>query len=438
MRTERGGGRPGLRLTLAVVLVYDVLLLLWHHLVEPPEADQPEYWPQFLYAISGTPWLLWTIAACALTAIALFAARRFAIVSGFAVLLCVGLLNEAYTSTVPAPRRMFFMAGATLIGWLAGLVLAKLLQRDDQAAERLAEAGAVAGLAATFAGASIQKLLARGLFEDSAMRAVILDHAPYSGGLRELIRMVAENALVTRVLSTGVVFLQLGGILMIFGGRLRVIGALGLITFHLGTLVMLDIIYLQSTVLLLAVALPWHRLTRKAPEMVPVQPLPMKAAVGLLACLVAFSAIGALVPTPGIVGRGPESRWANEDRPPGYEGGSEAKFGGDSPRVVSVGPFRTGDILGAWRCVNLKAEPPRLVVAFESGANVAVFEIRPLRSQDGPQPLDLPGLRIALTHRVGSGPFESVGAAVQGKLRSASDTPGLDFPTWLDQRKVGR
>jgi hypothetical protein len=245
-------------------------------------------------------------------------------------------------------------------------------------------------------------------------------------------------------LSAATVAIQLGGILMIFGGRLRVFAGLGLIGFHLGTLLMLDIIYVESTFLLVALTFPWHRLRRAESPLVPVETISMKAAAGLLAGLVALTALGAIVPTSRVVGPAVMGHWANEDRPAGFQddppGSSDSQAIGEEPlpQVVSVGPFNTGSFFGGWQCVHLLPEPPRLVATFERGADVAVFEIRLRQSGDGPQPLNLPGLHITPTYQVGDGPFEEVEAAVQGAIRSASDDPVRDFPRWLEERELDR
>ncbi len=436
MRETRGGGRPGLRIALAFVLFFDVWVLLGRHFLEPPELEQPAYWPHLFYVISQTPWLLWTIAVSAIASIGLFATRRRPIVAGFASLFFIGLLTEAYSSTVSSPRHLFFTAGAVLFGWLAGLVAAKVWKRDDEASERLAEAGAIAGLAATYAGAAIQKLLVGGLFGSSAMRAIVLDHAPYSGGTRELVRTVAENGFMMDALSLATVAVQLGGILMIFGGRLRLFAGLALVGFHLGNLLMLDIIYVEGTFLLLAFAVPWHRLKPANEQMVAVEQASSKAVDRMVACMVGLTAIGALIPTPGPLDGGHSEHWGNEDHAAEEEDREEHHD--SDPQVVAVGPLTTQAPLGDWQCFHLAVEPPRLVAAFERGNDVAVFELRPLREVDQSSPLDAPGVHIAMIHREGEGSFEAIGLALQGLILSASDDPGSEFPGWLGAPEMSR
>lgn len=418
----RGGDRRGLRWGLTAVLTFDVFFLGWHHFLEPPMPEQMPYWPWFFVWLHHQPALLIGLSLIALAALGTFALGRRPITAGIVALLSIGLINEAYSAVVDSPRRMFFSAGATLAGWLLGLVVARAQRTSSDRAERLAEMGAMGALAATYVSAGMQKVLNGALFKSTSLRAHIFTHHEVNDSslLGQFAHAVATEPWLSALLSFSVVVIQGGAFLWLAGPRMRVVWGTLLMSFHLGTLVLLHIIYVEATALLILFTYPWHSLRPRVPAE-PIQRIDRTVAVraGQIAAVVV--AIAWVIPTPHELDRPRPAGYGEADALLPEQGGPDPRANSarpvDDARVRSIGPIALGDELGGWKVVHLRRESDEIVVALEKGEAGVRFAFRELREGDFPSPFDRENLRVYV-HRteLDETEYEAAGRSLSARL----------------------
>jgi hypothetical protein len=254
--------------------------------------------PGWLLGLGGRVAPAAALAALALVALALFCAGRrsitVAIAAGAVGLGALALLTEACAALAGGPARNRFLSGAMLLGWIVGLLWARLHAIGDRArAERLGEAGAAAALAATYAAAGLSKLLAAGAgWADAAhLRAVILSHRGPSGiaALDGYVRLVVEHPSLARALAGAAVAIQAGSLLYLAHPRLRMLWGALIIGFHLNVQALTGIGYYEATFLAGLFSFPWGRLGRRRGSEEEEGPAVRRGVVG--AALVAIAAL---------------------------------------------------------------------------------------------------------------------------------------------------
>ncbi|WP_146158639.1 hypothetical protein [Enhygromyxa salina] len=302
------GGRPGLRWVLAIVLMISLYGVLENLYIIPPPESSPAWSPAWLVTLDE---LVWPIAALSVLAgigiAGLARGKRAQLWFGLLALLAMAVLVEAMAAHVGEHRRRFYSVGAALFGWLSGLIFARWRGADDDRSERLAEAGAAAALAATYANAGLQKLSAGGLFDDHSFQIYVLHHHHIddSSVIGWLAQLVVAYPQIGVGLALSVVVIQAGAWVFLTGPRGRMVWGTLLISFHLGTLAFLHIIYVMATVLLVAWSYPWARIwafVRRRPppppSVVDDPPLSVRE-LGVLACVGALVvALAWAAPTP--------------------------------------------------------------------------------------------------------------------------------------------
>lgn len=435
MTAERGGDRRLTRWAMTLVLVLDLVMLYWGHFFEPPLPEVLPYEPQFLVDLHGESWLLILLGVIAVGGLTGFVLRRRPITSGIVALLAIGLLNESYTAVVDSPRRMFFTTGAMLMGWVVGLAFARQRGADPDRSERLAEWAAIGGLAATYVGAGIQKMFNGALFESSSLRAHIYNHHPVGGTtiFDDFSYWVAETPAASEFLSVSVVFIQLSAFALLISPGWRAVSGALLISFHLGTLFFMDIIYLEATVMLLVIAVPWHRMrwpgaSRKdveaAPQAVAAVSVPtvgLSTAARSLAVALGVVAIAMVIPVPHYVERPgvhPEEHVSN--RP------------GD---IRAIGPIVRRQNLGEWTVVDLRLRKGEALMSLERPDVPGVrMAFRPAVDGDRPTPWSGDGVHIYF-YRTDVDPkqLDSAGKALLHALVTEVKGPNLKaaVASWL-------
>jgi hypothetical protein len=226
-------------------------------------------------ALASLPGLV-LIAGCSLVALALFASRRASIVTGLVALAGLAALEHTQAAFfLGGHQRSYFSGGAALAGWIFGLVFASQMRSRGVARsafpgedEMLGEAGAVAGLAATYVDASLSKLMRKGILwiDATTLRSAILTNHDIddSSPLAALGRFVVENDWVARALSLSTLAIQLGAIVYVLGPRARIVWGTMLLAFHVNVALLTGIVYLKACILLLAFSYPWQRLRSKS------------------------------------------------------------------------------------------------------------------------------------------------------------------------------
>lgn len=302
------GGRPGLRWVLAIVLMISLYGVLENFFIIAAPEHSLAWSPAWLLTLGELVWPIVALSLLAGVGIAGIArGQRAQLWFGLLTLVVMAVLVEAMAAHVGEHRRRFYSTGAALSGWLGGLIFARLRGADEHRSERLAEAGAAAALAATYANAGVQKLMAGGLFKDHSFQIYVLHHhhVDDTSVVGQLARLVVTHPQLGVVLALSVVVIQAGAWIYVTGARARMIWGTLLISFHLGTLAFLHIMYVSATVLLVAWSYPWARIQsrvrgRPAPPVAVVEdPLLSAREFALLAGVGALIvALAWLVPTP--------------------------------------------------------------------------------------------------------------------------------------------
>jgi hypothetical protein len=275
---------------LALIAATDLVSLvtdLWH--THAGGAVHPLA-PRLLVALGGRPLPLLLLALVGLSALALLALGRRQIASGAAALAVLAVLAECQAALAGGPHRVYFAVGAVLLGWLGGLAWGRALSRGA-VREDLAEAGAIAVLAATYVGAAVSKLLAHGFSwaDESTLRSVLLsqNRVTEHGLLARYATLVIEHPGLSQALALAALLIQLGAFLYLLSPALRVLMGTLLLSFHLNVALLTGINYRANFFLLLLFSYPWPRRwpTREA------APLPARDPVVERRVLIAASVI---------------------------------------------------------------------------------------------------------------------------------------------------
>ena len=296
---QGAGGRPGLRWVLVLVLMLSLYGVLENFFIIPPP-EHSAWSAAWLVTIGELRWPIVALSLLAGLGIAgLARGKRAQLWFGLLTLVVMAVLVESMAAHVGEHRRRFYSVGAALSGWLGGLIFARTRGADDDRSERLAEAGAAAALVATYTNAGIQKLAAGGLLKDHSFQIYVLHHHHIDDQsvIGQLAQLVVDHPQLGMVLVLSAVVIQAGSWIYLVGPRARMIWGTLLISFHLGTLMFLHIIYIMATVLLVAWSYPWARIwarlrrrTAAPVDVVPVEDPPLNARE-----LALLAGVGALV-----------------------------------------------------------------------------------------------------------------------------------------------
>lgn len=265
-----GHGRGGIRVALAAVLAFDTLLVA-HFLasVHPGPESHPDA-PSWLLAFAGRTGLIAVVAMAALVSLAAFARRPASLLPGWMALASVGLLVEAHSACIEGPYRIFFSGGAAMLGWMVGATYARATRCDAAEAERHAEIGAAAGLAATYVNAFASKMISGGIGWTGAdsLRAVVLaqHHVDGSSLSNAYAAAVADHAWLAGTLVTLTLVAQASAFAYPWHRIMRAVSGTLLLAFHANTAILTPLFFPQAMVLLLVLSYPWptvaKRLTR--------------------------------------------------------------------------------------------------------------------------------------------------------------------------------
>jgi len=298
--------RRYLRYVVAGVTAADTIVLAFEAHHKAAEVARPgEHSLERL--IASTPCLL-VLAAASLAGLASFARRRSPLAAGLVALAALAVLEHTKaTFTFAGHSRIFFAGGAALAGWLFGLAFARQIRRDGDPA--FAEAGAIAGLAATYVDAGLSKVLDAGLVwaDANSVRIAVLVNHPVDDPsvLGAYARFLVENGTAAHALSIVTLVIELGAFVYLFGPRARVVWGTLLIAFHVNVaLVAQNIFYVQATILLVAFSYPWAG--REQPTAAPPAPeLTRAAATRMGAWVGATVAVAWLARAAGAFGSSP-------------------------------------------------------------------------------------------------------------------------------------
>jgi hypothetical protein len=278
MTSDRPDGRGGryLQYVLAGVTAFDAVALAVFASQAAAEGRRHGSPASGLAAVLASTPCLVILTVVAVGALVLFVRGRRPIASGLVALAALALVEHTQSALSSGHERTFFVGGAALAGWLMGLAFAAQIPAATAGAwdAALAEAGAVAGIAAPYVEAGLSKLTTSGLFwaDATVLRSAILSTHPVddSSPLALYARVVVDNGGVARALSVATLVIQLGAVAYVVGPRLRMVWGALLLSFHVNVaLLSQSIFYVQSCVLLMAFSFPWGRILRKKRPMPP-------------------------------------------------------------------------------------------------------------------------------------------------------------------------
>ncbi|HEY8087758.1 MAG TPA: hypothetical protein VIF09_07935 [Polyangiaceae bacterium] len=253
----------GRRLVLACVVALDMALLAIRAHVDGTTRSGA------LGVLTSAPCLV-LLALIGLSSLLAFARGRRTLVAGSIALAATASLESLAAAVSWGHQRAFFASGATLAGWLFGLAFARRAG-EDEGAEALAEAGAIAGLAATYVDSGLSKLLGGGLaWTAGGVQTAILTNHPVddTSFLAPYARFLVDHAGAAQALAALTLVAELGAFALVLGPRIRQAWAVLLVGFHVNVhLVAPNILYLQACVLL--VAFSWPRDRSSAPALSP-------------------------------------------------------------------------------------------------------------------------------------------------------------------------
>jgi hypothetical protein len=196
------------------------------------------------------------LTAFGLAALLSFALQRWPIAAGMAALASLSVLSQTHALLSGGPMRHEFAVGVALLGWLCGVAFAR-----GQKVDELAEAGAVAALAATYVSAGMSKLVKGQLVwaESATLRAMLAAHHPVDGGsyFDAYAQKIIESAGLAQALGWATLAIQLGAPLLLVGRRWRMLWGTLLIVFHLQVAWLTGIYYSGAIYLLVVFSYPW-------------------------------------------------------------------------------------------------------------------------------------------------------------------------------------
>lgn len=356
-----GRGRGPLRVVLAAVLAFDTLLAS-HFLagVHPGPASHPRA-PAWLLAFAGRTWAIAIVATIAIASLAAFARRAAAVLPGWIALACVGLLVEAHAACIEGPYRIFFSGAATMLGWLTGATYARATGRDPTAAERHADFGAAAGLAASYVNAVTSKTMAGGIgwTDADSLRAVVLTQHHVGGSWLSsaYASAVADHAWLAGTLVTLTLVAQASALAYPWHRVTRAASGTLLLGFHANTAILTPLFFPQAMVLLLALSFPW---TRRGGSVVDVAPASAPARTPRTVLAGAFAVLAVLA-------------WASPLRSytlAHHRHGSGALASVASPLPPALGGLAPGTRLGAWEVRSASGAPTGARIDLVSGSRV--------------------------------------------------------------------
>ncbi|HEY5242725.1 MAG TPA: hypothetical protein VIJ22_14695, partial [Polyangiaceae bacterium] len=269
---EEGDERRALRFVLAGVAALEMVVLTQRVLARAAEARlRGAQEPPLVAWLSWAPVVV-VVAAIGLVALTYFARRRARLGAGVVGLVALATLEHTHAALfIAGHQRAYFAVGSMLVGWFVGLLFARALPTSSARRlvpdETLAEAGALAGLAATYVDSGLSKLTKAGWMwtDATTLRSAILSNHDVddTSPLASFARFVVEHDAVARAFSVATIVVQLGAVLYVLGPRLRMLWGTLLLAFHVNVALTTQILYLYNCILLLAFSFPWARILRR-------------------------------------------------------------------------------------------------------------------------------------------------------------------------------
>ncbi|HEX3597250.1 MAG TPA: hypothetical protein VHU80_19210, partial [Polyangiaceae bacterium] len=329
-----GLSRAPLRVGLALVGAADAIgLAVQVHRTGESELSHG-FAPRFLFAMHDHPLSLIALVVLAVAGLLSFAARRRPITSGLVAVGAIAVLSESHAALVGGPARSFYTVGAVLFGWVFGLAYARGIaangfRREAANEESLAETGAVGVFAATYFGAGVSKLLLGGVdwADPNHLRAIVVSQHPVADNsvLGTYADVVTNHGAVSAAFALATLVVQLGAVMLLVSPFMRKLWCAAILGFHLNTLLLAHIVYLEAVVIALLFGYPWPAIvarlrgrTASAPVEPPSTPASQRGTRVTLATAICFfgvlAGVGSLPAVRRYTGEHHRARTRPQDR----------------------------------------------------------------------------------------------------------------------------
>ena len=349
-----------------------------------------------------------------------FARATARLVAGLLPFVALMLLSSVHAQLFGSPWRHMYYTGLCLFGWLLGLMAARVEGRPTD--ESYAQVGSLALLGAAYLNAGISKL-AFGGFEwawGAPIQAVVVaqDGLVRDSLLSAYRSWIVMSPAVVGFFSLATVIFELAGPLMMLGGRVGVIVALGLLSMHLNIYVLTHILYWQSMVLLVLLGVLPHEERRPS----KAAPLPMLASPRRFVGSVVTLSVGALL----AIGHQHHryNAWAapRAAHTPPVHLAEPAPPPPPPQRSPSqrIGPFSLGDhVTDEWSIEALSPTDGGFTVTLLGPAGRARFEVN-CADVEHRSPFDVGAAHIFYSRDVPFPIVQPLGSALRDRVRSAA------------------
>ena len=295
-------------------------------------------------------------------------------------------------------------------------------------------------------GAGAQKLIAGGLFADHTLQAHILSHHQVDDTSiwGNISGWIALDPTLSAVLALATAVIQVGAWIFLLGPRARVVWGSLLIAFHLATLAILHIIYIEATVLLAAWTYPWSRLAAFVFERMPKAaedrsaevpddaPISARAGLGLSGVALAIVAFIWQLPTPRALADNVRATQLHETLPaaPGSTPAEPPQQ--DSHQVVDAfGPLRVGDAVGSFAITELAVHRGEVRVVVAHGTTQVTFGTSGQSGSAHAGPHSRDDLRVYVLGHDWDESIDAAGTALSERLRAGVERPGATVDAWI-------
>ncbi len=227
-----------------------------------------------LHDVSMNPSMAWMLFALLAAGLVLLALDRFPIIAGAWAIGWMSVLSLWQVSMFGTPSRNSFFPGAMLFGWVLGLGWARVIGGKEALApegrvfrERLAEAGAMACIAAGYTSSALSKLFAEGFdwINTSQVRWLIFAQQPLAQWpwLVAYRNLVLESPSVAWFSAFMTIVVEFGGFFLLFGPRMRLVWTAMIWALHINIILLCVMPYFEPMALLLLFSAPWSRIFRR-------------------------------------------------------------------------------------------------------------------------------------------------------------------------------
>lgn len=268
-----GFSRTPLRVGLAVISGIVFLGEAWSVAVMTRDSHYAQS-PGPLHLLPSTPASAWSIFALIVAGLVCFALDQRSLLAGIGSLFWMSVLSVWQRELFGTPSRNCFFPGVMLFGWVLGLVWARLVagkaaeQPEGRAfRERIAEAGAMAGIAAGYTSSALSKLFAAGFawINPHQVRWLVLAQEPLGqwSWLTAYRNLVVESPSVAWFSALMTIVIEGGGFFLLFGPRWRLLWTGMIWALHINIILLCVMPYLEPMALLLVFAVPWPRIFKR-------------------------------------------------------------------------------------------------------------------------------------------------------------------------------